>query len=105
MNTLKISTLLALATSSSVYAEPIDFVVKNSTDSQLIALQISSNNHSWSAFSSVKLEPGKTANFQWNPTPQSNCTQYVRGEFTKTGWSFPVKIDFCENPNLQVTFK
>lgn len=105
MNILKLSILLTLVISPSVYGEPIEFVVKNSTDSQLVSLQISSNNHAWSEFDSVQLESGKTAAFQWNPTSQSSCIQYLRGKFTTTGWSFPVKINFCENPNLQVTFK
>jgi len=91
--------------SVNAYGKPVVFTVKNNTDSQLVELQISSNNHSWSAFSEADVNAGQTAAFEWNPTPQSSCTQFIRGRFSILGWSAPVKIDFCENSAVKVIFE
>jgi hypothetical protein len=96
--------VLALTTSPSVYGESIAFTVVNNTAFDLTELQISSDKASWSAFRSVDLKAGKSAVFDWDITPKSTCTQYIRGKFGKARWSSPVETDFCESLPVQIAF-
>lgn len=85
-------------------ADTIKFMVENKTSAKLIDLQISSNNHSWSSFSSVDLNPSESAVFEWIHSPESSCHQYVRGNFSQGGWSASVKVDFCIKQSVKITF-
>ncbi len=105
MNILKVPLFLLFILPLYGHAQVIDFVVKNSSASTLFKLQISSDKEMWSDFGSVNLQPNSVATFQWNTTSESNCIQYLRGKFTRVGWSAIVKVDFCNHPAIQVTFE
>lgn len=83
------------------------FKVKNSTNTDIVKLQVSPNKKDWGAFDIGKdgIGPGETAKLVWDSSTDSEpCEQWIRAKFSDGEYSAPSKQDFCEDLDTPIDF-
>jgi|SRR5690348_6681999 hypothetical protein len=82
------------------------FKVKNSTDTDIVKLQVSQNKKSWGKFDiGSGIGPGETATMYWDSsTDNEKCVQWIRAKFSDGTYSSPSKQDFCHDLDEPIVF-
>ena len=82
------------------------FKVKNSTDADIVKLQVSQNKKSWGKFDiGSGIAPGETATMYWDSsTDNEKCVQWIRAKFSDGTYSSPSKQDFCHDLDDPIVF-
>lgn len=87
-------------------AEQWHFVVKNTTESKIVKLQVSEDRKSWGDFDiGSGIAAGETATLIWDSsTDNEGCTQWIRAKFKDGSVSEPSKQDFCADLDDPIEF-
>ena len=83
------------------------FKVKNSTTTDIVKLQVSTDKKDWGAFDIGKdgIGPGETATMIWDSsTDNEPCEEWIRARFSDGTYSPPSKQDFCEDLDSPIEF-
>jgi hypothetical protein len=83
------------------------FKVKNSTTTDIVKLQVSTNKKDWGAFDIGKdgIGPDETATLVWDTSTDSDpCEEWIRAKFSDGQYSAPSKQDFCEDLDTPIEF-
>jgi hypothetical protein len=82
------------------------FKIKNSTDADIVKLQVSQNKKSWGKFDiGSGIGPGETATMYWDSsTDNEKCVQWIRAKFSDGTYSSPSKQDFCHDLDEPIVF-
>ena len=83
------------------------FKVKNSTSTDIVKLQVSTNKKDWGAFDIGKdgIGPGETATMVWDASTDNDpCEEWIRAKFSDGQYSAPSKQDFCEDLDSPIEF-
>ena len=106
--TSAVCTLALVAFSASAKPGQWHFKVKNSTNTDIVKLQVSTNKKDWGAFDIGKdgIGPGETATMVWDASTDSDpCEQWIRAKFSDGEYSQPSKQDFCEDLETPIDFE
>jgi len=83
------------------------FKVKNSTNTDIVKLQVSTNKKDWGAFDIGKegIGPGEIATLVWDTSADNDpCEEWIRAKFSDGQYSAPSKQDFCEDLDTPIEF-
>lgn len=82
------------------------FVVKNSTSSRIVKLQVSADKSDWGDFDIGKgIMPGEKATLVWDAsTDDQPCKQWIRAKFKDGTSSAPSRQNFCEDLDEPIEF-
>ena len=83
------------------------FKVKNSTNTDIVKLQVSVDKKDWGAFDIGKdgIGPGETATLVWDSSTDNDpCEEWIRAKFSDGQYSPPSKQDFCEDLDTPIEF-
>jgi hypothetical protein len=82
------------------------FVVKNSTSSRIVKLQVSPDKSGWGDFDIGKgIKPGEKATLVWDAsTDDQPCKQWIRAKFKDDTYSAPSRQNFCEDLDEPIEF-
>jgi hypothetical protein len=83
------------------------FKVKNSTNTDIVKLQVSVDKKDWGGFDIGKdgIGPDEVSTLVWDSSTDSEpCEEWIRAKFSDGQYSAPTKIDFCEDLDTPIEF-